>query len=133
MSEPIGRLDVMALDCPDALALAQFYRSIIGGQISRHEDNDWAEVHTEQGHLAFQQIEDYRPPTWPSGDIPQQGHIDISVADLDVAEPQVLILGATKADTQPSPEQFRVFFDPAGHPFCLVRPYAGTTVSNDAD
>ncbi len=121
----------MALDCDDPLALAQFYRSLIGGEIVGHEEGDWVEVHTEQGHLAFQQIENYRAPTWPVGDVPQQAHIDIAVDDLDIGEPAVLALGATKADTQPSPDQFRVFFDPAGHPFCLVLPYDGTTVSVD--
>ena len=28
-------------------------------------------------------------------------------------------LGATKHDHQPKPDSFRVFLDPAGHPFCL--------------
>lgn len=112
----------MALDCPDALALATFYRAIIGGDIAnQHEDDDWVEVHTPEGNLAFQQIENYRPPTWPTGDIPQQGHIDICVDDLDVGEAAVLTLGARKTETQPSPDDFRVFLDPAGHPFCLVR------------
>jgi len=32
----------------------------------------------------------------------------------------VLAAGATKAETQPG-ESFRVYLDPAGHPFCLVR------------
>jgi len=32
---------------------------------------------------------------------------------------QVLDLGATKAEVQPDPG-FRVYLDPAGHPFCFV-------------
>ena len=32
----------------------------------------------------------------------------------------MLDVGARKAETQPG-ESFRVFLDPAGHPFCLVR------------
>jgi hypothetical protein len=32
----------------------------------------------------------------------------------------VIRLGALKADAQPSPDEFRVLIDPAGHPFCLV-------------
>ncbi len=133
MTEPIGRLDVMALDCPDALALATFYQSLIGGDMTSHEDDEWVEVHTPEGNLAFQRIEHYRPPTWPGGDVPQQGHVDIAVDDLDVAEPQVLALGATKTETQPSPEQFRVFLDPVGHPFCLVCPQTGANESDDED
>jgi hypothetical protein len=40
------------------------------------------------------------------------------VRDLDEAEPEVLALGATKPEHQPG-TSFRVFLDPAGHPFCL--------------
>jgi len=116
---PIGRLDVAAFDCPDHAALAEFYRSIIGGEI-HHSDDDWAELHTAEGKLAFQKIDDHRPPTWPNGDVPQQAHLDIEVDDLDAAEVAVLGIGAVKAETQPLPESFRVFLDPAGHPFCIV-------------
>jgi hypothetical protein len=42
------------------------------------------------------------------------------VADLDFAERAVMTLGARKTETQPAPEEWRVFLDPAGHPFCLV-------------
>ncbi|MDQ3989733.1 MAG: hypothetical protein M3291_11140, partial [Actinomycetota bacterium] len=41
------------------------------------------------------------------------------VPDLDTGEEQVLALGARKAEMQPG-TSFRVFLDPAGHPFCLV-------------
>ena len=41
--------------------------------------------------------------------------------DLDAAEAAVIELGAVKVDEQPRPADWRVFLDPAGHPFCLVR------------
>jgi hypothetical protein len=44
--------------------------------------------------------------------------LDLSVEDLDAAEERVLALGAVKPDFQPG-ETWRVFADPAGHPFCL--------------
>jgi len=69
--------------------------------------------------LAFQLAPDHQPPVWPSAERPQQAHIDIHVDDLDQGEAQVLALGARKADVQPG-QTFRVFLDPAGHPFCLV-------------
>jgi len=50
--------------------------------------------------------------------VPQQMHLDVIVDDLDVAETAVLALGATKHEHQPG-TSFRVFLDPAGHPFCL--------------
>lgn len=120
---PIGRLDVAALDCPDPAALAQFYRTLVGGQIIEHPHGDWFELHTPEGKIAFQRVDGHRPPTWPEGPVPQQAHFDIDVEDLDVAEAAAVRRGAVKADHQPSPEDFRVFLDPAGHPFCLVRPW----------
>ena len=116
----IGRLGLTAFDCSDALGLADFYSSIIGGDLVPGDDEGWVELHTPTGRLAFQEIDDHRPPTWPGGDRPQQGHIDIDVVNLDGAEAAVLRLGALKAETQPSPDEFRVMIDPAGHPFCLV-------------
>lgn len=120
MRPPIGRLDATALDCADPRALATFYQSILGGEIYAIPDGRWVEVRTERGTVACQRIELHRPPTWPNGDVPTQAHIDIEVPDLDEGERAVLRLGARKAEVQPSPENFRVFFDPAGHPFCLV-------------
>jgi hypothetical protein len=121
--DPIGRLDVAALDCPNPHALARFYQAILGGEVLEHPSGGWVEVHTSEGKVAFQQIDDHRRPTWPDGDVPQQAHLDIDVDDLDAGETAVLALGAVKADHQPEPESFRVFLDPAGHPFCLVRPW----------
>jgi hypothetical protein len=45
-------------------------------------------------------------------------HLDVMADDLDDGERAVLGLGATLAEHQPG-TTFRVFLDPAGHPFCL--------------
>jgi hypothetical protein len=119
-STSIGRLGLTAFDCPDATALAEFYHRIVGGDLVPGDDDEWVEVRTPDGTIAFQQIDGHRAPTWPEGDVPQQGHIDIDVVDLDAAERSVVGLGADKAAVQPRPDQFRVMIDPAGHPFCLV-------------
>jgi hypothetical protein len=42
------------------------------------------------------------------------------VSDLDGQEARMLALGATKADVQPNPDNWRVLVDPAGHPFCIT-------------
>lgn len=52
---------------------------------------------------------------------PQRGHVDFVVPDLDAGEAAVLAIGARKHDVQPAPASFRVFLDPIGHPFCLVK------------
>ena len=115
----IGKWTVVALDCQDPHELATFYRAITGWPIAR-DDGDWVELEGDGGAtLAFQLAPDHQPPEWPNPDRPQQLHLDFDVADLDVAEEQILSLGARKADFQPDPG-FRVFLDPAGHPFCLV-------------
>jgi hypothetical protein len=113
----IARFPVVVLDCPDPRLLAQFYGALLDWRVQ--ENDDWWSVHAEYGDsLAFQRVEDFRPPRWPGQDAPQQMHIDVVVDDLDEAEAAVLELGATKHEHQPG-ETFRVFLDPAGHPFCL--------------
>lgn len=115
----IARLSLTALDCPDPVALARFYSAVTGWEVDEG-DGDWVELRSDGGvTLAFQLAPDHQPPRWPSAEQPQQAHLDFDVDDLDEGEEQVLALGARKADVQPG-ETFRVFLDPAGHPFCLV-------------
>jgi predicted enzyme related to lactoylglutathione lyase len=115
----IAKFSVVALDCPDHRRLAAFYSAITGWEID-YVDEDWAQLKSDGAvTLAFQEAPGHVPPDWPSDDHPQQAHLDFDVADLDVGEEQVLALGARKADFQPS-TGFRVYLDPAGHPFCLV-------------
>lgn len=71
--------------------------------------------------VGFQRVEGYRAPSWPDQTVPQQLHLDFAVEDLDEAEARLLELGAGKPDYQPGRDRWRVFTDPAGHPFCLVR------------
>src|SRR6478672_4314912 len=106
------------LDCPDPAALASFYGELLGWQPK--VDGDWAEIRPEDGSacICFQQVADYRAPVWPGQEVPQQMHLDVMVRDLDEAEAELVAIGATRAEHQPG-TTFRVFLDPAGHPFCL--------------
>ena len=104
------------MDCPDARVLATFYGAILDWKVE--VSSDWAEVRADGQCMSFQQVDGYRAPEWPRQEVPQQMHLDVMVEDLDVAEAAVLDLGATKAEHQPG-TSFRVFLDPAGHPFCL--------------
>ena len=124
----IAKYSITALDCQDPVALADFYGRITGWAIDeRRTWRDeagivgWMQLSSDSGAtIGFQRIENYRAPTWPEGEVPQQEHLDFEVDDLDVGEAEILRIGAIKADYQPGTD-FRVFFDRAGHPFCLVK------------
>jgi predicted enzyme related to lactoylglutathione lyase len=126
--EPIARLSVAALDCPDPQVLAEFYSAITGWSIRPDPDGEvdpeWIELLPDAGaSIAFQRVGDFVAPQWPGNTHPQQAHLDFDVADLDIGEREVLAIGARKCEFQPG-TTFRVFLDPVGHPFCLclIRP-----------
>lgn len=136
MSEATARkpvLDLVILDCPDAMELGRLYAELLGWEMEEGSDRDWVTLVPPGGgvspdnpdgrpSLAFQRIDDWVAPTWPGGAHPQQFHLDFSVGDIDAAEPSVLALGARRHDHQPSQDGgFRVYLDPVGHPFCLIR------------
>lgn len=114
----IARNPQFVLDCPDPTVMAEFYGALLGWSAKTDPDNSWGTVHSGDHHIHFQQVDDFAPPQWPGQAVPQQMHLDVDVDDLDEAEAATLALGATKHEHQPG-ETFRVFLDPAGHPFCL--------------
>lgn len=117
----IGQWLALVIDCPEPRKLAGFYEALLG--MHRVEDyEDWVSIATPPGHeprIGFQQVAHYILPTWPDPRTPQQMHIDVEVDDLDRAERRILALGARLVDSAP---MFRVYTDPAGHPFCLAIP-----------
>jgi len=115
----IGRWHGLVIDCPDPRGLAAFYQELLGMQRVQDDDH-WVVIGDapDRPGLAFQLAPDLEPPQWPDPGHPQQMHLDIAVTDIDQAEKQALGLGARRLPSQgPS---FRVYSDPAGHPFCLV-------------
>jgi len=118
-----------ALDCANPVELAHFYSKITGLRVQPFDEGEtaqtceWLELLDENNRtrMAFQKIDNYRAPTWPQGDIPQQVHMDFHAKDLDIAEKELIELGAIKTEFQPKPHRFRVYLDIAGHPFCIVQ------------
>ncbi len=114
---PVMGLFAVTIDAPDASALAGFYAASPVWRspttVPRARSSPVA-----ARSLMFQQISDYNPPRWPDPAHPQQAHLDLLVEDLDAGEARAVELGATRLDA--GGERFRVFTDPAGHPFCLV-------------
>ena len=124
----IAHLAYTALDCDNPIELADFYSKITGWPVEPlgdfpPADVTWLELLDDKGFtkMGFQKIENYQRPTWPTGGLPQQAHIDFHAKDLDIAEKQLLEIGAVKAEFQPKPHRFRIFLDLAGHPFCIVQ------------
>lgn len=124
----IAHLAYTALDCDNPIELADFYSKITGWPVEPlgdfpPADVTWLELLDKKGFtkMGFQKIDNYQKPTWPTGGLPQQAHIDFHAKDLDVAEKQLLEIGAVKAEFQPKPHRFRIFLDLAGHPFCIVQ------------
>jgi hypothetical protein len=115
----VARLALTGLDCADPMPLAEFWAALLGGEIIGHDERV-AIVRTDTIMLGMVRVPDYTPPTWPGGATPKHIHLDLAVRDMDEAEEEALRLGARKADEQPQPDQWRVFLDPAGHPFCLT-------------
>ncbi|MFG2128470.1 VOC family protein [Streptomyces sp. NPDC048751] len=114
----LAKLGQVVLDCPDPRALAGFYAEVLGGTVEG--EGDWVDLKVPGGgSLAFQAAPGFVPPAWPAADRSQQFHLDLTVDDLDTAEKGVLALGAKALDAADRSRSFRVYADPAGHPFCL--------------
>lgn len=115
-------LRTVVVDCPDAKALASFYAQLLGWHFTVEEDN-WVLMRSPEPWgtgLSFQSEPDYVPPVWPEEPQEQQKmlHLDFVVEDLEKAVAHAQNCGAVLAPAQ-FLEGVRVFFDPAGHPFCL--------------
>ncbi|MGW1751415.1 VOC family protein [Streptomyces sp. NPDC002092] len=114
----LAELGAVVLDCPDPSALAGFYAEVLGGTVKA--EDGWADLTTPDGRaLAFQASPGFVAPEWPAPDHSQQFHLDLTVEDLDAAEAGVLALGAKPLDADDRSRTWRVYADPAGHPFCL--------------
>jgi catechol 2,3-dioxygenase-like lactoylglutathione lyase family enzyme len=118
---PLLRLGAVSIDCDDPARLADFYCALLDMQrIGETPDGRVVAVSDGTHTLAFMHVDDYRAPSWPQPGQLQQMHLDISVTDLDAATERAAAVGARQAEHQPAPDSWRVFFDPAGHPFCLT-------------
>lgn len=125
MTERVGQLASISLDCPDTDQLAIFYSRLLGlEEAFATPDRGVVALAGAGPMLTLMRVDSYVPPSWPEGPQHQQLHLDVAVNELEPAVANALALGATEADHQPAPDQWRVLVDPVGHPFCLtvVRP-----------
>jgi Glyoxalase-like domain len=131
------RLRQVVLDSTDTRALAEFYRQLLGLRYRPGDEPpadgqpdpagaDWLVLRdpADGFRIAFQQVDELPPATWPTGPQPQQLHLDLTVptaADLDAQHERALGLGARLLyDRSDDPEEpLRVYADLSGHPFCI--------------
>jgi catechol 2,3-dioxygenase-like lactoylglutathione lyase family enzyme len=119
MTTAVPRLGSVVLDCPDPRALADFYARLLDWKQAEQTEDAWATIQGPGGAMIeFQRAADYQAPTWPDPRIPQMFHLDFQVDDLDTAHERAVGIGAVLLDRQ---RTFRVYADPAGHPFCLCQ------------
>ena len=125
------------LNAADARALAEFYRQLLGYDYRPGDEvpppgapdprgRDWLVLLDPAGRarLAFQQVPGLPPSTWPRDGVPQQLHLDLSVATVDALVEQherAIALGARLLLDRfdDADEPLYVYADPAGHPFCI--------------
>jgi catechol 2,3-dioxygenase-like lactoylglutathione lyase family enzyme len=125
------------LDTTDARRLAEFYRELLGFAYRPGDEppapgmddprgRDWLVLLDPSGRrgLAFQQVDELPESTWPERGVPQQLHLDLTVASREVLDAQherAMALGARllvdNADSEEEP--IRIYADPSGHPFCI--------------
>ena len=116
------RRRILVFDAADLTAESRFWAGVLGGTVDA--EDDWHTVFVDgKPELAVQLAPNHVPPEWPDG-TPQQSHLDLWVEDVDAAHDEVMSLGAKclkPAEDRPpeAADNYQVYADPAGHPFCL--------------
>jgi hypothetical protein len=119
----IGWIREVVLDGPDPWTLARFWASLLGGTpVEWYPGWVTLEPPPHGQRLSFQATS--TPPVQDVAGV----HFDILVENLAQAHDRVLSAGATLIGQHVSPRPgpggepvpWRVYRDPAGHPFCLV-------------
>ena len=121
------RHQVVVFDAADLSAESAFWAGVLEGTVDA--EDRWHMVMVDGApRVGVQLAPDHIPPQWPDDGPPQQIHLDLWVDDPVSAHERVTSLGATvlrPAAGGDTPDDFQVYADPAGHPFCLcwvVRP-----------
>ncbi len=137
MADSYPALRAVAIDATDARQLGEFYRELLGYEYRPGDEpppcgdpdpngQDWLVLRdrTGEARLAIQHVAELPRSTWPDPHVPQQIHLDLTVANaeqLAVQRERALALGATELlDRSADPDEaLYVLADPAGHPFCI--------------
>jgi hypothetical protein len=125
---PVGWIREIVLNCPEPSELAVFWAALLGGEpVEWHPGWVTLEPPPHGQRLSFQITADrLGGAAVPSG--PGLVHFDILVDNLDAAHERVVAAGGAfqgehfspRPGLHGEPVPWRVYHDPAGHPFCLV-------------
>jgi predicted enzyme related to lactoylglutathione lyase len=112
---------VVVFDAADLPSESSFWAAVLEGTVDA--EDDWHMVIVDgEPRVGVQLAPDHVPPDWPDGTPQQQIHLDLWVDDFAASHDRVMSLGAKvlkTAEDGDSPDNFQVYADPAGHPFCL--------------
>ena len=133
MSDDHPALIACVLDAEDGPALAACWSEFLGLSYRPHQgpDDDPGFIVIDDHHgdpkLAIQQVPNLPKVTWPDGDVPAQMHLDLLVRTEEDHQRHIdraVAAGATVLDDRRdnADDPLVVMADPAGHPFCLIRP-----------
>ncbi len=116
------RLGSVVLDCSDPASLAEFYRGLLGGKVGALGAGT-AELRVHGQLLSFRGVADYEYPKWPDSH-PEYVRLDLAVREFAASHTLVTSMGAVPLDPVEAPapgydRPYRVYADPAGHPFSL--------------
>ena len=115
--EPVGTLDVVAIDCNDPEPLIEFWSVVLGTSV-RSRDATWISLHPlipGGPHLAFQVVPERKVGK-------NRLHLDVNVRGIAAAIARASDLGATPVGVvvEEDDGRFQVMHDPGGNEFCLV-------------
>jgi hypothetical protein len=122
----VGWIREIVLDTPDPWGLARFWAGLLGGTpVEWYPGWVTLEPPPRGQRLSFQAT---GAGCQDAPGAARLVHFDVLVGDLAAAHERVLAAGATFAAEHTSPKPgpggqqvpWRVYRDPAGHPFCLV-------------
>ena len=109
---------VVVFDAADLAAESSFWAGVLGGTVDA--EDDWHMVMVDgEPRLGVQLAPNHVAPDWPDGTPEQQIHLDRWVDDFEGAHEHVMSLGAKVLKPAEPADNFQVYADPAGHPFCL--------------
>jgi len=120
---PIGWIREVVMDCAEPWELARFWAGLLGGTpVEWYPGWVTLEPPPHGQRLSFQATKAAPDPA------AARVHVDVLVDDLTAADDRVTAAGAVFVEEHVSPRPgpggepvgWRVYRDPAGHPFCLV-------------